>query len=64
MSNKNNKLSEIIEKLRKYILASFDNSNFYYFNKFFSWLKLHFRFHFKNTITTKFKKYEIYWIHF
>jgi len=59
--NLTNILEELKDNISNYFNEKYKKN---YIIRFFNWLKLHFYFHFKTTTTTKFKKYEIYWIHF
>ena len=59
--NLNNILNILKENILDYFIIKYKRN---YIIRFFNWLKLHFYFHFKTTTSTKFKKYEIYWIHF
>jgi len=60
--NEKNNILEIIENnIQDYFL---DKYKLVYIKKFFNWIKLHFYFNFHNSNTTRFKKYEIYWINF
>jgi hypothetical protein len=59
--NLDNILKELKENISDFFLEKYKRN---YIVRFVSWLKLHFYFHFKTTTSTKFRKYEIYWIHF
>ena len=54
-------LKDIKSNIKEYFL---ENYKILYIKKFFNWIKLHFYFHFKTTKATKFKKFQIYRIHF
>ena len=55
------KWQDFWEKNKNFFL---DKTKFNYFFKIINWLKIQIKLNFKTTKTTKFKKYEIYWIHF
>ncbi len=57
----NNIIVRCKQIVRKYILLEYQKQ---YLIKLINWLKFHLFFHFNLSNSTRFKKYEIYWINF